>query len=121
MKVRLKLNPGDQGTKKLHALYGDKLLCVRHRYDAGQERRYKTVDIVVEEIPWKPNTPPAAAASPADGLVAVQVEYCEKNLQQRVRNAGGKWEPTRKHWLLRQDRAVELGLEDRVSEIDETP
>jgi len=51
MKVRLKLNPGDQGTKKLHALYGDKLLCVRHRYDAGQERRYKTVDIVVEESP----------------------------------------------------------------------
>jgi len=121
MKVRLKLNPGDRGTKKLHALYGDKLLCVRYRSDAGQERRYKTVELVVEEMPWKPNTPPAAAASPADRLVAVKVEYCERDLQQRVRNAGGRWEPTRKHWLLRQDKAVELGLEDRVSEIDETP
>ena len=118
MKVRLKLNPGDRGTKKLHALYGDKLLCVRYRYDAEQKKRYKTVELVVEESPWKP---PAPSASPADRLVAVQVEYYERDLQQRVRNAGGKWESARKHWLLRHDKAVELGLEDRVSEIDETP
>ena len=118
MKVRLKLNPGDQGTKKLHALYGDKLLCVRYRSDAERKKRYKTVEIVVEEMPWKP---PAPSAAPADRLVAVQVEYCERDLQQRVRNAGGRWEPARKHWLLRHDKAVELGLEDRVSEIDETP
>jgi hypothetical protein len=49
MKVRLKLKPGDRGTKKLVVQYGDKLVCARYRYDAIQKKRLKTVEIVTEE------------------------------------------------------------------------
>ena len=31
---------------------GDRLLCVRYRYDAEEKRRYKTVELIVEEAAW---------------------------------------------------------------------
>jgi hypothetical protein len=33
MKTRVKLKPGQRGTKKLLDQYGDALVCVRYRYD----------------------------------------------------------------------------------------
>jgi hypothetical protein len=33
-RVRLHLKPGQKGTKQLLAQYGDRLICVRYRYDA---------------------------------------------------------------------------------------
>ncbi len=29
-----------------------KLVCVRYRYDAERKKRYKTVEIIVDEAPW---------------------------------------------------------------------
>lgn len=49
-----KLQPGEPGTKKLVARYGENLLCVRYRYDFAGQRRLKTVELVVEETPWQP-------------------------------------------------------------------
>jgi hypothetical protein len=37
--VRLHLKPGQEGTKRLLAQYGDSLICVRYRYDAQRNRR----------------------------------------------------------------------------------
>lgn len=54
MRTRLKLKPGQRGTKKLQALYGDRLVCVRYRYDAEQGRRLKTIELIVEEKEWSP-------------------------------------------------------------------
>ena len=34
MRVRLLLKPGQKGTKQLLTQYGDRLICVRYRYDA---------------------------------------------------------------------------------------
>jgi hypothetical protein len=45
MKVKLKLKPNDPGTKKLTAKYGDRLLSVRYRYDAENNRRITTVEL----------------------------------------------------------------------------
>jgi hypothetical protein len=50
MRTRLKLNPGQRGTKKLVSQYGDRLVCVRYRYDAQQKKRFKTVELIVDEI-----------------------------------------------------------------------
>ena len=33
MRARLILKPGQRGTKKLCAEYGERLVCVRYRYD----------------------------------------------------------------------------------------
>jgi hypothetical protein len=54
MKVGLTLHPGDRGTKKLVTQYGDKLECVMYRYDAPHKKRLKTVEIVIDGLPWSP-------------------------------------------------------------------
>jgi len=38
MRVRSKLKPGRPGTRNLAEGYGDRLVCVRHRYDALKRR-----------------------------------------------------------------------------------
>jgi len=39
--VRLHLKPGQKGTKQLLAQYGDRLICVRYRYDVQRKKRLK--------------------------------------------------------------------------------
>lgn len=54
MKTRLKLKPGQKGTRKLVDIYGDALVCVRYRYDEESRTRVKTVEIVVEKRRGRP-------------------------------------------------------------------
>jgi len=48
MITRLKLKPGQRGTKKLVAEHGDSLVCVRYRHDEDSGTRIKTVELIVE-------------------------------------------------------------------------
>ncbi|MBC8042932.1 MAG: hypothetical protein IAF08_05750 [Rhizobacter sp.] len=52
--IRSKLKPGQKGTKKLLAEYGAKLVCVRYRYDEVQMKRFKTIELIVDEAAWIP-------------------------------------------------------------------
>jgi hypothetical protein len=54
MHTRLTLKPGQRVTKKLLAQYGDQLVCIRYRYDELKGKRYKTVELIVDEIDWEP-------------------------------------------------------------------
>lgn len=56
MKSRLNLKPGQKGTKNLVEKYGKALLYVRYRNDEDRGVRLKTVELVVEEIPWQPRS-----------------------------------------------------------------
>jgi hypothetical protein len=47
------LKPGQKGTRRLTARYGEALLCVRYRYDEIRGVRLKTVEIIVDERPGK--------------------------------------------------------------------
>jgi hypothetical protein len=67
MRTRLHLKPGQNGAKPLVAQYGDRLVCVRYRYDARRKKRFKTVDLVVAERDWQPRAP----RYPANQIVAV--------------------------------------------------
>jgi hypothetical protein len=51
MKAYAHLKPGQKGTVRLQEKYGDKLLCVRYRYDEVREVKLKTVEIIVDEKP----------------------------------------------------------------------
>ena len=51
MKTRVSLKPGDKGTRQLHAQYGDRLICVRYRYDPKARMRYKTIELIVDAQP----------------------------------------------------------------------
>ena len=62
--VRLHLKPGQKGTKQLLAQYGDRLICVRDRYDAQRKKRLKTVELLIAERHWEPPRPRFAVASP---------------------------------------------------------
>ena len=42
-RIRLTLRPDQDGAKGLRAQYGDRLVCVRYRYGAQTQKRYKTV------------------------------------------------------------------------------
>ena len=48
MITRLKLKPGQKGTKALTEKYGEDFVCVRYRYDEPSRTRIKTVEIIVE-------------------------------------------------------------------------
>ena len=110
MDVRLTLTPGDRGTKKLLGTYGDKLVCVRYRYDKKSRRRYKTVELIIDVVPWKP------AKTAKMRTVAVKIRFSEKKLQSAVKNAGGKWDKEKKVWQLPYSDAVRLELESRILE-----
>lgn len=107
MRIRLTRQPGQPGTKQLVAEYGAELLCVRYRYDELQRKRYKTIELVVEECDWNPSIDTAT-------IVEIRVAYAEKSLQREIRQAGGLWNPTQRVWEIRYDRAIELGLRDRI-------
>jgi hypothetical protein len=111
MKTRLTLKPGQNGTKKLLHQYGGRLVAVRYRYDAERRLRLKTVELVVEQLPWVPALP--SDRSPAE-LVFVRIGYDETELRVAVREAGGRWDPERKLWELRLGTVYELGLDQRL-------
>ncbi len=44
----------------------------------------------------------------------MRIAWREKELQRRVKSAGGRWDPHRQVWILRRDVAERLDLLDRV-------
>ncbi len=104
------LKPGQPGTKRLLAQYGEQLLCVRYRYDAERKTRRKTVELLVEEVPWEVPTTQLRLES----MIGLRVSIHEVKLQRQIKLAGGKWNPAQRVWELRYDQAVRLNLTDRI-------
>jgi hypothetical protein len=111
-RVRLNLRPGQKGTKQLLTQYGDRLVCVRYRYDAERTKRLKTVELIVAEHDWHPTRPRFAP----DQVVAVRVAFADVEVRQKMKRAGGRWDPARRTWLLLYERVVALGLTGRIVE-----
>jgi hypothetical protein len=86
MRTGLNLKPGERGTKRLVDQFGDRLVCVRCRYDEEQKKRFKTVELIVEEIPWEPRS-----VRRSDQIVGVAVKWGEAELagQVKLRAANG--------------------------------
>lgn len=112
MLVPSTLRPGQCSTRRLVERYGDRLVCVRYRYDPRAGRRYKTVELIVDEGSW---TPPGDR-QPGEP-VFVRVGYREEALREHVKAAGGRWDPHRKLWVLPYVEAAALGLEQRIVEV----
>jgi hypothetical protein len=108
LRVRLKLKPGQPGTKRLYRQYGDRLLCVRYRYDEKSQKRYTTVELIVEQVPWHPEM------IKPDAIVRFVIGYDEVDLRQKVKDAGGKWSKTTKTWKIPYKTARKLGLKKRI-------
>lgn len=109
MITRLKLKPGQKGTKALVEKYGDDLVCVRYRYDEVSRTRLKTVEIIVERKQLPPVQP-----RPDDEIVPVQIAYGAKELGKMARSAGGKWDSDVKLWYIRYGNIKGTGLEKHI-------
>lgn len=93
--------PAAAGAKRLAARFGKALVCVRYREDAANQRRFTTVELIVDERPL-----------PAP--VLVRVGYEEAELRQRVKAAGGTWDARRKLWRVPKSVVRDLKLTQRV-------
>jgi len=109
MKTRVSLKPGDKGTRQLHAKYGDRLICVRYRYDPKARMRYKTVELIVDAKPYVPENSAKYFAE-----VAVRIEYNEQGIRNSAKARGAQWDPERKVWKMRFKDALDLNLQDRI-------
>ena len=118
MLIRTVRKPGEAGTQKLVARYGDRLVSVRYRYDPAKGKRYKTVELIVAEEDWRPPPEPVVDAEPAPrprvSRVPVRIRYNEKDLQRQIRSIGGLWDPRRKLWYAPAEDVKRLGLNDRI-------
>ena len=112
METRLTLAPGQNGTKKLLAAYGDRLVCVRYRYDAARGVRHKTMELIVETLPWKPRSR-VPRREPQD-MVGVRIGYTETELRERIKSAGAIWRPRQRLWEIDWKTVRDLGLQARV-------
>jgi hypothetical protein len=102
-----KLRPGQKGTKKLLAEYGDALLCVRYRYDVQSCTCSKTVELIIEKKTW---TPPSHRIKD-DTLVPVRIGYGDKTSREKAKAAYGKWDPKTRAWYIQYGKIKGTELE----------
>lgn len=110
MKTRLKLKPGQKGTKTLVEIYGDALVCVRYRYDEESRTRVKTVEIIVEKKDWIPPQPKFAD----NEKVPVRIKFNENALKEMAKTAGGRWDPEKRLWLIPYGKVKGSELEKHI-------
>lgn len=112
MRTRLTLRPGQKGTRALCEQYGERLVCVRYRYDESRKLRFKTVELIVGERPWvycRPFRP-----IPFDRKVLIATQYGERELGRALRSAGGVWRPEHQAWEVEYWVAERLGVEGLI-------
>ena len=104
MRTLKTLKRGQPGTKALVARYGANLLCVR--YDEATRER---LELIVERKSRRPATVP-----PPTRRISLRIGWRETALRQRVKAAGGRWDPAARGCIIRRDHAERLGLLDRL-------
>ena len=112
MEIRLTRRPGQPGTKKLLQRFGERLVCVRYRYDEQKHCRHKTVELIVETVPWQGNIRRSRRRD--EEMVAVRIAYAETELRERAKSLGAIWRPRQRLWEMRWLDAKRLGISDRV-------
>jgi len=113
LRTRLTLKPGRPGTRDLVEKYGEQLVCVRYRYDDELGIRYKTVELIVDEKPWKPRT---SQYRPTD-LVHVKVEPHESQLRSALKLLGGRYHAPSDTWLIAHAALTALRLTHLITDI----
>jgi hypothetical protein len=106
--------PGHDGTRRLAREFGDRLVCVRHRYDDANALRVTTVEIVAHVDPLHGRSPPPRQAVAARAPVWIRLAPDERELRRKVLDAGGRWHRELKLWEAPRWLVTRLALGDRV-------
>ena len=112
METRLTLRPGDKGTRKLVQRFGERLVRVRYLYDAEAGLRLKTVELIVQSVPWRPRS--RSPRRRDDDTIALRIAWHETDLRERAKRLGAVWGLAQKLWEIRWSDARRLGIADRV-------
>ena len=88
------LKPGQKGTQRLVDRFGAALVCVRYRYDERTGDNLTTAEIIVDRRPR------LTARYRDRDMVAVSVPYTEKALREKLKAAGGRWNPEERIWRV---------------------
>lgn len=83
-------------------------LRVRYLYDRESGRRLKTVEPIVESIPWHPR--PRRPRRTDDEIVTVRILWPETDLRERAKRLGAVWRPAQKLWEISWGNAKRLGI-----------
>jgi len=110
MITRLKLKPGQKGTKALVEQYGNALVCVRYRYDEARNTRIKTVELIVDRKDLTAKQQMIAD----EVLVALRIAYGELDLGKMVKTAGGRWDSDVKLWYVQYGKIKGTELEKHI-------
>jgi hypothetical protein len=102
--------PPAAGTQRLLRIYGEALVCVRHREDPAGYRRVVTVELVIG---------PVAARTGQrrlrdQVLYPVAIEAAERILRAQLRSLGTRCAPASSWCYVRGDIIKRLCLEDRI-------
>ncbi len=121
MLIRTVRKPGAPGTLTLVKKYGERLVCVRYRYDPARGKRFKTVELIVAEEDWLPPEQQPAADHPqkkpkhrTTPIVPIRIHYTERDLQRQVKAIGGIWDPGKKLWFAPEEYIKRIGLAKRI-------
>ena len=117
MEIRTVRKPGERGTQRLVAEYGERLVCVRYRYDLARNKRYKTIELIVAEDDWRapaPHLQEDRTRRPAPKRyytrrVGIRIEYQEAELRRQIKAAGGMWDPSERLWFVPEEEVRRLG------------
>lgn len=94
MKAYGHLKPGQKGTQRLVTRFGAALVCVRYRYDEQTGDNLTTAEIIVDR---RPRLAPRYRDT---DMVAVAVPYTETALREKLKAAGGRWNPEERVWRV---------------------
>ena len=95
-------------------------MCVR--YDEERKKRFKTVELIIDEVDWTPkkrpdHDEPEKKPGSDDRILGIRIGLEEQDLQYKVRKAGGVWDRKRRLWVIRAREVRKLDLWDRVAEV----
>lgn len=118
MNVTRTMQAGAKGTQRYLNEWGHKLVAVRYRKDIRQQRMLTTIEIIVDERPIhdQPTSNQGYLAARNKKIVAITVGFEEHVLRQQIKQAGAKWSPTGKLWLLPYERVIALALGEGMVE-----
>ncbi len=102
LRVTRTLRAGQPGTQRLLLRHGGSLVCVRYRENEAGTERFTTIELIIDRRP----TPKA--------LVQLAVDWREKALQQKLRQAGAQWNASARCWQTELRIAKRLQLTNRI-------
>ena len=101
---------GQPATKKWIKKYGEKLGCVRYKYDDQNKKRITTIELIADEQNWQLNP----TFIPKNKIVQLRINYGEVELARKVKSMGGRWNKAKKVWELAYGYVQALGLAKRI-------